>query len=243
MKSILVLFLIFLLFSWNWFFTFSFFFYKYYSSVVDNRNLPSVLDSLSITPPMCKSPLTRSVFSTCKSVIRIRKFHVLSPTCIIFHLKFSWTFLKLFFLLVSFNTWELFLFLCFIFFFNNFRWFSSYSKNHYTVENVVIIFPLKHLILCHNNPVSVYFYFFNSTIFTTILIFHNNNKKLKIISTMSVQKKQINFPGWRLLNQWVLLFCWVSLVYNSVTLIAPKFILFIVPKCKSNYLYCYMRNR
>lgn len=33
---------------------------------------------------MWRSPRTRSFFSTCKSVIKIRKFHVLSPTWIIF---------------------------------------------------------------------------------------------------------------------------------------------------------------
>lgn len=37
----------------------------------------------NITPPMCRSPLTLSDFSTCKSVMMTRKFQVLSPTCII----------------------------------------------------------------------------------------------------------------------------------------------------------------
>lgn len=128
MKSILVLFLIFLL-ELIFLFYFILCFYFIFIIIVDNRNSPSVLDSLSITPPMCKSPLTRSVFSTCKSVIRIRKFHVLSPTCIIFHSKFSLFFFNFFFTL-------LFLFFCifqhlrnyfyfFAIFFNNFRCFSS----------------------------------------------------------------------------------------------------------------------
>lgn len=40
--------------------------------------------NFSINPPMWRSPRTRSFFSTCRSVIKIRKFHVLSPTWIIF---------------------------------------------------------------------------------------------------------------------------------------------------------------
>lgn len=40
--------------------------------------------NFSIKPPMWRSPRTRSVFSTWRSVIKIRKFHVLSPTWIIF---------------------------------------------------------------------------------------------------------------------------------------------------------------
>lgn len=43
-------------------------------------NSPSVFDSFSMTPPICRSPLTRNVFSTCRSVIRTRIFQVLSPT-------------------------------------------------------------------------------------------------------------------------------------------------------------------
>lgn len=48
-----------------------------------DKNSPSVFDSFSMTPPMCRSPLTRNDFSTCRSVIITRKFHELSPTWII----------------------------------------------------------------------------------------------------------------------------------------------------------------
>lgn len=39
--------------------------------------------NFNIKPPMWRSPRTRNVFSTCRSVMKIRKFHVLSPTWII----------------------------------------------------------------------------------------------------------------------------------------------------------------
>lgn len=46
------------------------------------RNSPGSTN-LNITPPIWRSPRTRSVFSTCKSVMNTRRFHVLSPTWII----------------------------------------------------------------------------------------------------------------------------------------------------------------
>lgn len=39
--------------------------------------------SRSMTPPMCRSPRTRRIFSTWRSVMNTRIFHVLSPTWII----------------------------------------------------------------------------------------------------------------------------------------------------------------
>lgn len=69
--------------SWNKFFFFGRDCKMMFGNSDADNNSPSVFDSFSMTPPICRSPLTRSVFSTCRSVIMMRIFHVLSPTWII----------------------------------------------------------------------------------------------------------------------------------------------------------------